>query len=111
VENRTRDLPACSVVPQPTAFPRRVFHESKLRETNPPEITEFCPINIHADRNPKPAISEYFYLPHVKNIFATARAEHKMAPPPFISDGSRVYCGDIRTIRTALQLSQSVSVF
>jgi hypothetical protein len=35
IENRTRDLPACSVVPQLTTLRRAYFHIIVYRETEP----------------------------------------------------------------------------
>ena len=34
IENRTRDLPACSTVPQPTASPRGPGHHKSVQSTS-----------------------------------------------------------------------------
>jgi hypothetical protein len=34
IGNQTRDLPACSIVPQPTALPRAPFRNSNIKRGN-----------------------------------------------------------------------------
>jgi hypothetical protein len=71
IENRTRDLPACSAVPQPTALPREI---REVREVNhsPPssvKVKNECsyvsapPVHLHGAHRDYVALYSVKYLP------------------------------------------------